>query len=149
MLHVESSKALQMEIRKQENIRNPASRNLFEVFKRFKSEKGSSYRAFLAVLSVSVAIGENIYVSEKRDLESFRKFLTQIKRVLELDRDNFYRVYQEALLTIVNNVVDSSEKDYDKILQEMYNKMKDMNFSKIFDKIVWNLQSRGFYSDSP
>ena len=98
----------------------------------------------MAVLSISVAVGENIYISEKRSLEYFTDFLSLIKDTLEFKKDRFYRVYQESLLTITNDVVDSSEKDYDKTLQEMYRKMKDMNFAMIFDKIVWNLQSRGF-----
>ena len=142
MLHVESSKALHIEIQKQNNLNNAASKSLFEVFKRFKSERGSSYRAFLAVLAVSVAIGKNIYTQENRSIESFTIFLEDIQKTLNLEKEKFYKTYKEALLTIVNEVVNPAEKDYDKVLQDMYNRMKDMNFGMVFDKTVWNLQSR-------
>ena len=98
--------------------------SLDDMFQRFWKEEKPHYRAFIAAISACAATDDNIY--EKKQLVDYRTlqdFLDRVVGVLESSPENFLKTYKGVFKVQAMDLI-GHDDSHDKILQQMYKKMK-------------------------
>lgn len=130
-----------IDAQRENSQKRSTSKAFFEVFGRFKSEKGSKYRAYLSVLAACFTVRKNIYSRQEQttslSYEDMESFLGSLKLVFDQDKEVFIVKYKEVVKKLVADII-KGEISYDRILQNMYSRIRESNFNILYDQLIWN-----------
>lgn len=112
-----------------------------ELFKRFWHEdrsKSAGYRAYISLLAVCGAVGENIFENnQNREQDKLMKFMSSVTELVTSKKDTLKKYYFDAFKIIAFDTM-RSESEKDKIVQQMYDKITKANFDILYEKLKMN-----------